>query len=194
LWAQLLAREGVSVERPVELTGFVEEPDGVRADLRLPDGATSRVMARYIAGCDGAHSAVREALGEDFVGGTYDHLFYVADVRAHGPMMNGELHVALDTEDLFAVFPLADAPDGAAGTRDVGRARLIGTMPPEAEIGAGKKTLSFFPLPASRRARAGLRRDALYLVRPDGYVAWPDPDADPARLEAYLDRHGFRAR
>ncbi len=33
--------------------------------------------------------------------------------------------------------------------------------------------------------RSGLRRGALYLVRPDGYVALADPRADPARLRAY---------
>jgi 2-polyprenyl-6-methoxyphenol hydroxylase-like FAD-dependent oxidoreductase len=37
--------------------------------------------------------------------------------------------------------------------------------------------------PAMRRA--GFRRAALYLVRPDGYVALADPDADPERLRAY---------
>jgi hypothetical protein len=39
-----------------------------------------------------------------------------------------------------------------------------------------------------------LRRDAVYLVRPDGYVAWADPTADPARLAAFLDRHSIVAR
>ncbi len=34
---------------------------------------------------------------------------------------------------------------------------------------------------------AGFARDALYLVRPDGYVAWADATALPARLAAYLD-------
>ena len=36
-------------------------------------------------------------------------------------------------------------------------------------------------------SRAGLARDAVYLVRPDGYVALADPDASASRLEAYLD-------
>lgn len=40
---------------------------------------------------------------------------------------------------------------------------------------------------AWRRAmeRSGLRRDALYLVRPDGYVALADPKADVDRLRRY---------
>jgi 2-polyprenyl-6-methoxyphenol hydroxylase-like FAD-dependent oxidoreductase len=40
--------------------------------------------------------------------------------------------------------------------------------------------------PAMRRA--GLRNAALYLVRPDGYVALADPQADPERLRHYLVR------
>jgi hypothetical protein len=33
-------------------------------------------------------------------------------------------------------------------------------------------------------------RAALYLVRPDGYVALADPRADPARLRQYFDERG----
>jgi len=38
----------------------------------------------------------------------------------------------------------------------------------------------------SEMRRAGLRRAALYLVRPDGYVALAAPEADPERLRAYV--------
>jgi hypothetical protein len=41
--------------------------------------------------------------------------------------------------------------------------------------------------------RAGLLRNALYLVRPDGYVALADPHADPERLREYL-RAGILGR
>ncbi len=34
--------------------------------------------------------------------------------------------------------------------------------------------------------RAGFEEGALYLIRPDGYVALADPDADPRRLRSYL--------
>jgi 2-polyprenyl-6-methoxyphenol hydroxylase-like FAD-dependent oxidoreductase len=39
--------------------------------------------------------------------------------------------------------------------------------------------------------RAGLRRGALYLVRPDGYVALADPDGNPERLESYFTSRGL---
>ena len=48
------------------------------------DGASETCKSAHIAGCDGAHSTVRETLRIGFAGGTYDHLFYVADVEAKG--------------------------------------------------------------------------------------------------------------
>jgi len=70
-----LAEAGVEVERQTELVSFEETPDGVRARVRRADGATNTCEAAYIAGCDGAHSAVREGLAIGFPGGSYNHLF-----------------------------------------------------------------------------------------------------------------------
>jgi 2-polyprenyl-6-methoxyphenol hydroxylase-like FAD-dependent oxidoreductase len=118
-----LSSAGVQVERQTELVAFEETAETVRARLRRADGTTDACEATYLAGCDGAHSAVREGLRIGFTGGTYNHLFYVADVDARGAVMNGELHGALDTTDFLLVFPL----------KDEGRARLIGTMRTNAE-------------------------------------------------------------
>ena len=90
---------------------------------KRPDGSQETCEAAYIAGCDGAHSTVREKLQIGFPGGIYNHLFYVADVEASGATMNGELHVALDSTDFMVVFPL----------KGEGRARLVGTVRQEAE-------------------------------------------------------------
>jgi hypothetical protein len=38
-------------------------------------------------------------------------------------------------------------------------------------------------------AKAGLTRNALYLVRPDGYIALADSGASPAPLVAWADAH-----
>src|ERR1700688_5071819 len=74
-----LAQLGVEIERETELVMFEEFDGGVSARLKRPDGVLEQCDAAYIAGCDGAHSAVRQALAIGFPGGTYDHLFYVAD-------------------------------------------------------------------------------------------------------------------
>jgi 2-polyprenyl-6-methoxyphenol hydroxylase-like FAD-dependent oxidoreductase len=118
LLIERLAALGVRVERSTELVGFADEGGGITARLRGPDGREEICEAIYIAGCDGAHSVVRETVGTGFPGGTYRQVFYVADVDAAGAPIDGELHIDLDEADFLAVFPLAGK----------GRARLIGTV------------------------------------------------------------------
>ena len=113
-----LVELGVAVERRTELTGFTDSGSSVRVELRTPEGKSASAEARYLAGCDGAHSVVRQGLGMGFQGGTYRQVFYVADIEGAGAPINGELHVDLDEADFLAVFPLAGA----------GRARLIGAV------------------------------------------------------------------
>ena len=120
-----LAASAIAVERPVELIGFEDRDSLVAARLRRSDGSEEIVEAAFLAGCDGAHSRVREALKVGFPGGTYSRIFYVADVEASGPAMNGELNAGLDEAEFLAIFPL----------KGVGRARFIGTVEREAESG-----------------------------------------------------------
>ena len=124
LLIERLTASGVAVERNTELVEFADASGGVRAHLKRADGTLETCEAVYLAGCDGAHSNVREALKIGFPGGTYAHLFYVADVEAAGAAMNGELHVALDSTDFLAVFPL----------KGEGRARLIGTVREDSQV------------------------------------------------------------
>jgi 2-polyprenyl-6-methoxyphenol hydroxylase-like FAD-dependent oxidoreductase len=109
---------GVTVERRTEFVSFTEHANSVVARLRGPDGHEQDCEATYLAGCDGARSKVRDTIGTGFPGGTYQHVFYVADVEATGPALDGELHIDLDEADFVAIFPLAGQ----------GRARLIGTV------------------------------------------------------------------
>jgi len=123
LLVERLAAESVEVERQTELLGLQQMENHVLAQLRRPDGSEETCQVVYVAGCDGARSKVREELSIGFPGGTYEHLFYVADVEAHGAAINGQLHVALDSADFLIVFPM----------KDEGRARLVGTLRREPE-------------------------------------------------------------
>src|SRR5258708_16189282 len=87
---------GVQVERQTELLSFEDAADRVHVRLRLREGAVETCDAAYIAGCDGAHSTVREALEIGFPGGVYNHLFYVADVEAGGGTPQAPTHVRAD--------------------------------------------------------------------------------------------------
>nr|WP_314074253.1 FAD-dependent monooxygenase [uncultured Roseococcus sp.] len=121
LLVERLEALGVTVERQTELVAFEEKEDHVAARLRMPDGSEQLCEARYLAGCDGARSPIRHQMGASFEGGTYKHVFYVADVQVSGLEPPGEVHVALDSSDFVAVL--------SYGKADLGR--LIGTVSDE---------------------------------------------------------------
>jgi 2-polyprenyl-6-methoxyphenol hydroxylase-like FAD-dependent oxidoreductase len=57
------ADAGVEVRHGLELVSFENDEEGVTVTARSADGATSRLRARYLVGCDGGTSVVRKALG-----------------------------------------------------------------------------------------------------------------------------------
>ncbi|KQQ97511.1 FAD-dependent monooxygenase [Massilia sp. Leaf139] len=118
LLADRLAAGGLEVERKVTLTGYAERGDHVEARLAHANGDEETCAARWLIGCDGARSSVRNAMGVGFPGGTYRQVFYVADIEGDSPALNGELNLDLDESDILAVF--ATAPRG--------KARLVGTV------------------------------------------------------------------
>lgn len=70
-------RFGHSIERGQSLTGLAQDGTGVTATLG--DGQT--VRARYLVGCDGAHSTVRKQLGTAFEGDRFERTFLLGDVH-----------------------------------------------------------------------------------------------------------------
>src|SRR5262249_31574264 len=118
LLIELLGALGVTVERQTELLRFDQQPETVRPVLRLADGTEEICEAVYLAGCDGAHSTVREALAIGLPGGSSSGLSYAADVNASGPAADGDIHVDLEEADFLAVFPL----------KGPGRLRLVGPV------------------------------------------------------------------
>ncbi|MBE3203657.1 MULTISPECIES: FAD-dependent monooxygenase [Parafrankia] len=65
------ARElGADIRRGHEVVGISQEEATVTADVRGPQGLY-RTSARYLVGCDGPRSRVRDLAGIDFAGTTY---------------------------------------------------------------------------------------------------------------------------
>ena len=71
---------------------------------------------------------------------------------------------------------------------------VYGEAAPEiqAVCDARKLPLHVFPW-RPEMGRAGLRRNAVYLVRPDGYVALADPEGSATAITSYLDARGLAA-
>ncbi|KQS83770.1 MULTISPECIES: FAD-dependent monooxygenase [unclassified Rhizobium] len=112
-----LRKSGIEVERRTELVDFTDDGSIVTARLRGPDGQVETCETRYLAGCDGARSVVRKTLGASFEGGTYDQLFYVADVEAESDKTDGEVTIVFEGPEFMLLLPY--------GTD---KTRLIGTI------------------------------------------------------------------
>src|SRR5919199_1352326 len=87
-----LTDHGVPVERGVELLAFSPGPENVACTLAHGDGSTEEVRARYLVGCDGAHSTVRRGAGIPFEGGAYPHTFALGDVEVDGDLERDAVH------------------------------------------------------------------------------------------------------
>jgi 2-polyprenyl-6-methoxyphenol hydroxylase-like FAD-dependent oxidoreductase len=111
---------GVSVQWNTELVGLEQEPSHVTATLKLPEGTTRKITAAWVAGCDGARSAVRELNGITFPGAPYEHVFFVADTKVTGNMVPDEVNVYLWREGFHLFFPM----------RGEDHWRIVGILPP----------------------------------------------------------------
>ena len=125
---QELTSRGVSIERGVRLTGFVQDADGVTATL--DDGRTLR--SAYLVGADGAHSIVRKTLGLTFEGAAFEEQYMLGDVEVDWSLPAGYtvrcMHQTDDTvDDLLVCVPLPGR----------GRYRMSMLVPPELSIPPG---------------------------------------------------------
>ena len=137
---EYLAERGVEVERPVALEGFSVGDGGVRVRLRHGDGREEEIRARYLVGCDGAHSAVRKAAAIPFEGAPYPQDFILADIDLAGVDDVSAIHVFVAREGLLAAFPL-----GATG-----QYRLIGSRAGDVPPDVGPPALDEFRALAAR--------------------------------------------
>jgi 2-polyprenyl-6-methoxyphenol hydroxylase-like FAD-dependent oxidoreductase len=116
---------GIFVERRKKLEKFSDDGSGIYATLvSEDDGTESTCESAYIAGCDGAHSAVRHTIGAKYEGETYAPFFYIADVEAEeqdSPFYNGEAHLTFADNSFNLIIPLAQER----------RIRLVGTTIPK---------------------------------------------------------------
>ncbi|MBA2634407.1 MAG: FAD-dependent oxidoreductase [Chloroflexi bacterium] len=85
---------GVTTRSGHRLIGAEQDPDGVSATFATELGET-RHRSSFLVGTDGAHSAVRHAIGMGFDGHTFDDRFLIADIRAELPFAE-ERHFHFD--------------------------------------------------------------------------------------------------
>ncbi len=95
LLAERAAELGAGIRRGHEVVGLSQDDAAVTADVRGPAGAY-QATARYLAGCDGAHSAIRDRAGIPFPGTTYPEVNRLGQVTLPDSVIrleNGDLDV-----------------------------------------------------------------------------------------------------
>ena len=102
---QRLAEHGTMVEWSTEFTGLEAGPDRIRAAL-LAKGEERTVEAACLIGADGAHSAVRHALGLPFRGTTDPSEWWLVDVRMDWPFGTAELNLFARPAAVLGVIPI----------------------------------------------------------------------------------------
>ena len=94
---------GVQFSWGVDVVGLTQDVDGVTVDL----ADQSALRAKYVVGCDGAHSAVRGFVGVDFVGSQYETHILLADVKMPHPPEEG-LFARTNAEGIVLLVPFGD--------------------------------------------------------------------------------------
>ena len=99
---------GVKTERCVELVSLSKDSQP-HATLRHADGRTEEISPRWVIGCDGAHSAVREQTGTAFEGGGVGLSFYLGDCEVEGQdLPQDELSLHVHHGDILFMARLTD--------------------------------------------------------------------------------------
>lgn len=103
--AELLEELGGRVERARELIDLRQANGAVIATVR-GDGGDETISARWLVGCDGAHSRVRNALGVAFAGSAYEERFVHADLELDWARGRDATHNWFHPDGMLSVFPL----------------------------------------------------------------------------------------
>jgi len=142
IMGEKLRELGLAVQWNTELIGLEQSSGHVKATLKQPDGTSRNTTAAWVAGCDGARSAVRELSGITFPGAPYEHVFFVADVEVTGAMVPDELNIYLLVQGFHLLFPMRGADHW----------RIVGILPEELQ---GRDDLTFEEVIPSVRKEAG---------------------------------------
>ncbi|KAI0883094.1 FAD binding domain-containing protein [Annulohypoxylon maeteangense] len=99
---------GRKVERGLEAQTIVQDADGATAtfsNVGDSTGETTTIRAKYVVGCDGSKSVVRQAAGLTFDGESYEQHFILTDTHVEWETPNKDAIMCFG-QGVLAVLPL----------------------------------------------------------------------------------------
>ena len=108
LMIEALLAHGIAPEwQTAIVVGVVADLQKPEVTLRHADGAMETVQPDILVGADGAHSAVRKALGAGFPGEALEAYFYLADFRYEGPVDTHVAEISLFDPGMIGRLPVS---------------------------------------------------------------------------------------
>jgi 2-polyprenyl-6-methoxyphenol hydroxylase-like FAD-dependent oxidoreductase len=179
-----LAELGVTIDRDLELVGLEQDEASVRSRVRHGDGREETIESAWIAGTDGSHSGVREALGARLEGAFKGERFLLADLEADYELDRTMLHTFFPAGmGTLMLFPMRgdrvrlmaelDEEDAHRGEPTLERVQAIADERAGGIVAREAHWLTIFEIhhaqvPAYRHGRAFLAGDAAHVHSPAG--------------------------
>ncbi len=133
-----LRRQSGDVEYETTFVSAQQLDDGVSVIVDCK-GQTATLKARFVVGCDGAHSTVRHLLNIPFEGAKYQETFMLADVQTNEVLPADELQLCPSEFGPLAIFPMSadrrrivatiDHPEGEAPSLGLVRKIIVQRAP-----------------------------------------------------------------
>ena len=102
---QRLQSLGGAVQRPCDVVAV--RPGEQDVQVQFKSGVELKtVHTKWVVGCDGMHSLVREQASIPFIGGDYEESFVLADVEMDWPLDREEVSLFFSDQGLVVVAPL----------------------------------------------------------------------------------------
>lgn len=99
---------GGKVEFGTEVLRFAATDSKVEVSMRTRSGKESVTSARWLVGCDGAHSVVRHGLGLEFRGTAMEEVFLIADVAISPAPDLQSMQIDWQAGSALAIFPIRE--------------------------------------------------------------------------------------
>jgi 2-polyprenyl-6-methoxyphenol hydroxylase-like FAD-dependent oxidoreductase len=176
-----LRRKGGAVEYETRFVSASQHADHVVVKLDHK-GTSEEVTARFVVGCDGAHSDIRHLLDLSFEGAAYDASFMLADIETDEALPADEMQLCPSAAGPLAIFPMSatrrrmvatvDGPAGEAPSLNTVRQALVERGPGAIEV-RGLRWSSYFRIHhrqvnALRVGRIFVAGDAAHIHSPMG--------------------------
>lgn len=160
------------------VVGINQDPSGVTVECATPDGPRT-IRCDWLLACDGGRSSIRQWLGIDFVGSTYEQDWIVLDLKSDPDHVNYSRFYCSTSRPAVSVpaprggrrfeFMLQDGEVGADMLSDDSLARLLAPYRPFRAEDVIRRAIYTFHARIAARLRLGrvlLLGDAAHLTPP----------------------------